>query len=67
MIVLSSVSIQVEWYADETGYHPSAPFLPKNVVPNHPGDLFRFHFFTNRLCVKIGYLFKGPSLAKIHI
>merc|ERR1712117_623317 len=27
---------KVEWYADETGYHPSAPFLPKNVVPNHP-------------------------------
>ena len=31
---------KVEWYADETGYHPSAPFLPKNVVPNHPGDFF---------------------------
>ena len=28
---------KVEWYADETGYHPSAPFLPKDVVPNHPG------------------------------
>merc|ERR1711981_416970 len=27
---------KVEWYADETGYHPSAPFLPKNVVPSHP-------------------------------
>merc|ERR1711936_1163213 len=27
---------KVEWYADETGYHPSAPFLPKSVVPNHP-------------------------------
>jgi len=27
---------KVEWYADETGYHPTAPFLPKNVVPNHP-------------------------------
>merc|ERR1712203_609892 len=27
---------KVEWYPDETGYHPSAPFLPKNVVPNHP-------------------------------
>jgi len=26
----------VEWYADETGYHPSAPFLPKSVEPNHP-------------------------------
>merc|ERR1712088_971978 len=23
-------------YPGETGYHPSAPFLPKNVVPNHP-------------------------------
>merc|ERR1712088_656383 len=28
--------MKVEWYADETGYHPSAPFLPKSVVPNHP-------------------------------
>ena len=28
---------KVEWYADETGYHPSAPFLPKSVLPNHPG------------------------------
>ena len=27
---------KVEWYADETGYHPTAPFLPKSVVPNHP-------------------------------
>merc|ERR1712243_67021 len=27
---------KVEWYADETGYHPSAPFLPKSVVPDHP-------------------------------
>merc|ERR1712098_529518 len=27
---------KVEWYADETGYHPSAPFLPKSVLPNHP-------------------------------
>ena len=23
-------------YADETGFHPSAPHLPKSVVPNHP-------------------------------
>jgi len=27
---------KVEWFADETGYHPSAPFLPKSVEPNHP-------------------------------
>jgi len=27
---------KVEWYADETGFHPSAPFLPKSVQPIHP-------------------------------
>ena len=27
---------KVVWYADETGFHPTAPFLPKSVVPNHP-------------------------------
>ena len=26
----------VEWYADETGFHPSAPHLPQSVQPNHP-------------------------------
>merc|ERR1719336_3726748 len=26
----------VEWFADETGDHPSAPFLPKSVEPIHP-------------------------------
>merc|ERR1719219_2340195 len=26
----------VDWYADETGYHPSAPHLPRSVEPNHP-------------------------------
>jgi len=26
----------VEWYADETGFHATAPHLPKNVEPNHP-------------------------------
>merc|ERR1711962_316111 len=27
---------KVEWFADETGFHPTAPFLPKSVQPNHP-------------------------------
>ena len=31
-----STCCQVEWFADETGFHPSAPFLPKSVEPNHP-------------------------------
>ena len=26
----------VDWYADETGFHPTAPHLPQSVVPNHP-------------------------------
>ena len=26
----------VDWYADETGYHPSAPHLPRSVQPDHP-------------------------------
>ena len=26
----------VEWYADETGYHPTARHLPKSVEPDHP-------------------------------
>ena len=26
----------VDWYADETGYHPSAPHLPVPVQPIHP-------------------------------
>merc|ERR1712012_1009251 len=30
------LTYQADWYADETGYHPSAPHLPRSVVPNHP-------------------------------
>ena len=26
----------VDWFADETGFHASAPHLPQSVVPNHP-------------------------------
>jgi len=26
----------VEWYADHTGFHATAPHLPQNVEPNHP-------------------------------
>ena len=26
----------VEWYADETGFHATAPHLPKSVEPDHP-------------------------------
>ena len=44
---------KVEWYADETGYHPSAPFLPKNVVPNHPGDFFSYSWSWSRWLVDI--------------
>jgi len=28
-----SLNYVVDWYADETGYHPSAPHLPKSVEP----------------------------------
>merc|ERR1739842_28873 len=32
------VTYTVNWYADETGFHPSAPtgHFPKSVEPNHP-------------------------------
>jgi len=26
----------VVWFADESGFHATAPHLPRNVVPNHP-------------------------------
>ena len=26
----------VDWYADETGFHPTAPHIPQPVAPNHP-------------------------------
>merc|ERR1711881_532111 len=31
-----NIVYKVEWYADETGFHATAPHLPQNVVPNHP-------------------------------
>ena len=31
-----SQTYTVDWYADETGYHPSAPHLPRSVEPDHP-------------------------------
>jgi hypothetical protein len=27
---------EVDWYADETGFHPSAPHFPQPVLPDHP-------------------------------
>ena len=31
-----SLTYVVDWYADETGFHPTAPHLPQPVAPNHP-------------------------------
>lgn len=31
-----SVVYTVQWYADETGFHATAPHLPRSVEPNHP-------------------------------
>ena len=31
-----SLVYRVEWYADESGFHATAPHLPVSVVPNHP-------------------------------
>ena len=47
--------LKVEWYADETGYHPSAPFLPKNVVPNHPGNFFSYFLILIQLTCQYLY------------
>merc|ERR1711962_740816 len=33
---VDNIVYKVEWYADETGFHATAPHLPQNVVPNHP-------------------------------
>merc|ERR1719444_620941 len=27
---------RVDWYADETGFHPTASHIPLPVAPNHP-------------------------------
>jgi hypothetical protein len=27
---------EVDWYADETGFHPTAPHFPQPVLPDHP-------------------------------
>jgi hypothetical protein len=31
-----NVVYTVQWYADETGFHATAPHLPRSVEPNHP-------------------------------
>ena len=28
--------MSIQYVADETGFHATAPHLPQNVVPNHP-------------------------------
>merc|ERR1711881_457415 len=33
---VDNIVYKVEWYADQTGFHATAPHLPQNVVPNHP-------------------------------
>merc|ERR1711881_198838 len=33
---VDNIVYKVEWYADQTGFHATAPHLSQNVVPNHP-------------------------------
>lgn len=35
-IGVDGLTYVVEWYADETGFHPTAPHLPQSVQPDHP-------------------------------
>jgi hypothetical protein len=33
---VDNVLYTVQWFADETGFHATAPHLPQSVLPNHP-------------------------------